>query len=442
MTAPASTAGGAALAASSRAPSSLEAAFFGPDVSIRTPGSASEAADLIREAAGRREALTPGGLGTQAHLGTPPPPGTTVVSLARLDRILRYEPGDFTIGVEAGARLDTLRETLAKNGQEIAVDVSSTSGGTLGGLVATARSGPRRARHGAVRSQVIGVACLRGDGTLYRAGGMVVKNVAGYEVMKLLAGSLGCAGILLEVNLKLRPLPALRSIILAELEDATRAWSLARSVRAKRLEPAGLVLLQGGIAAQALERAGAGAPGSRRSVWAACILEGNRGSVSWQENEMASHFAGAGARADVRVPPERVARLMDLLCDVASPGSDVPADLGIARVSALPSEAERIEKAAREAAQAEDPEPSIATDSLSGLITIRWRASPGAVAKPVPRLEAVARQAGAAGVLVYLPPAERRSRAHLLVPDPNRELARKILRALDPAGVFYSGRAT
>jgi len=440
MAPPTGTAAGPAL--SSRDPSPLEEAFFGPDVLIRTPGSASEAADLVREAAGRKETLTPGGLGTQAHLGTPPPPGTTVVSLARLDRVLRYEPGDFTIGVEAGVRLDALRETLASNGQEIAIDVSSTSGGTLGGLVAAARSGPRRARHGAVRSHVIGVAGLRGDGILYRAGGMVVKNVAGYEVMKLLAGSLGCAGIILEVNLKLRPLPALRSIILAEFDDASRAWNLARSVRAKRLEPAGLVLLQGGIAAQALERAGAGAPDSRRSVWAACILEGNPGSVSWQENEIAALFAGAGARADVRVPAERVARAMDLLCDVASPGSKAPADLGIARLSALPSEAEGVERAAREAAQAEDPEPSIATDALSGLITIRWRASPGAVAKPVPRLEAVARQAGAAGVLVYLPPAERRSRAYLLVPDPNRELARRVLRAFDPAGVFYSGRAT
>ena len=441
MAPPTGTAAGPALG-SSRSPSPLEAAFFGPDVSIRTPGSASEAADIVREAAGRRESLAPGGLGTQAHLGTPPPPGTTVVSLARLDRILRYEPGDFTIGVEAGARLDALRETLAANGQEIAIDVSSTAGGTLGGLVAAARSGPRRARHGAVRSQVIGVAGLRGDGTVYRAGGMVVKNVAGYEVMKLLAGSLGCAGIILEVNLKLKPLSAVRSILLAELEDGSRAWSFARSVRAKRLEPAGLVLLQGAVAAQALERAGAGAPGSRRSVWAACIVEGNRGSVSWQENEIASLLAGGGARAHVPVPPERVARVMDLLCEVGSPGSEAPADLGIARLSALPSEAEAVEKTAREATQAEDPEPSIATDALSGLITIRWKAAPGAVAKPVPRLEAAARQAGAAGVLVYLPPAERRSRAYLLVPDPNRELARKVLRAFDPAGVFYSGRAT
>ena len=441
MSPPTGTAVGPALGYS-RAPSPLEAAFFGPDISIRTPGSASEASDLIRHAAGRKESLTPGGLGTQAHLGTPPPPGTTVVSLARLDRVLRYEPGDFTIGVEAGIRLDALRETLASNGQEIAIDVSSTSGGTVGGLVAAARSGPRRARHGAPRSHVIGIAGLRGDGALYRAGGMVVKNVAGYEVMKLLAGSLGCAGIILEVNFRLKPLPAVRSVILAEFDDGSRAWSLARSVRTKRLELAGLVLLQGGIAAQALERAGAGAPGSRRSVWAACIVEGNTGSVSWQENEIASLFAGAGARADVRVPPERVVRVMDFLCDVASPGSDAPADLGIARLSALPSEAEGVEKAARDAAQAEDPEPSIATDAMAGLITIRWSASPGAVARPVPRLEAVARQAGAAGVLVYLPPAERRSRAYLLVPDPNRELARRVLRAFDPAGIFYTGRAT
>jgi len=422
--------------------SPLERAFYGEDARCFAPGSYEELAEIVREAEARKAPLIPAGRGAHAHLGNPPPRGAWVVSLRRLDRVLRYEPGDFTIGVEAGIRLDALRETLASNGQEIAIDVSSTSGGTVGGLVAAARSGPRRARHGAPRSHVIGIAGLRGDGALYRAGGMVVKNVAGYEVMKLLAGSLGCAGIILEVNFRLKPLPAVRSVILAEFDDGSRAWSLARSVRTKRLELAGLVLLQGGIAAQALERAGAGAPGSRRSVWAACIVEGNTGSVSWQENEIASLFAGAGARADVRVPPERVVRVMDFLCDVASPGSDAPADLGIARLSALPSEAEGVEKAARDAAQAEDPEPSIATDAMAGLITIRWSASPGAVARPVPRLEAVARQAGAAGVLVYLPPAERRSRAYLLVPDPNRELARRVLRAFDPAGIFYTGRAT
>jgi glycolate oxidase FAD binding subunit len=365
-----------------------------------------------------------------------------VVSLARLDRILRYEPGDFTIGVEAGARLSTLRETLAANGQEIALDVSSTSGGTLGGLVAAARPGPRRARHGAVRSHVIGVAGIRGDGTIYRAGGMVVKNVAGYEVMKFIAGSLGAAGIILEVNLKLRPLPALRSALLAEFEDAGRAWSFARAVRANRLDPAALVLLRGKLAALSLERAGAGAPASRRSVWAACILEGNRGAVSWQEKEIASLLSAAGARENLRLPPERAGSVLDLLCDVSSPGAGAPGDLGIARLSALPSDAERVESAAIAAALPEDAEPSVATDALSGLITLRWRAPSEAVAKPVARLEAAAREIGAAGVLVYLPPSERRSRAHLLVPDPNRELARRVLRAFDPPGVYYSGRTT
>src|SRR5262245_27222503 len=101
------------------APSPHEKAFYGPGASVVVPGSHEELLDIVRHAAARKTPLIPSGEGAHAYLGNPPPPGSLVVSLRGMRKVLRYEPADFTVGAQAGFPLHELREILEKNGQEI-----------------------------------------------------------------------------------------------------------------------------------------------------------------------------------------------------------------------------------------------------------------------------------------------------------------------------------
>ena len=120
-------------------------------------------------------------------------PGRTL-DLTGLNRIVDYTPRDMTIVVEAGVRMADLAATLAAEGQHLPIDVPRAGEATIGGVVATNWSGPRRYGHGTIRDYVIGIHAVDGRGTPFKGGGRVVKNVAGYDFCKLLTGSLGTLG--------------------------------------------------------------------------------------------------------------------------------------------------------------------------------------------------------------------------------------------------------
>ena len=131
--------------------------------------------------------------------------------------MLAYEPADLTISVQAGVTFAALDAVLAAHGQRLALDCPHAEAATLGGLLATNLSGPRRLRYGTARDMLIGVRAAHPDGTLTRGGGMVVKNVSGYDMMKLYVGSLGTLAVLVELNFKLSPRPpAEGTAVLAE----------------------------------------------------------------------------------------------------------------------------------------------------------------------------------------------------------------------------------
>lgn len=193
--------------------------------------------DLVRELHRQASRWLPAGLGTRLDWGPPlqvDPSGAapTVVSTARLDRILEHNPGDFTISVEAGLPLEELQASLAVHGQWLSLDLPWGSpaggGGTVGGLVARGLAGGYRQRYLGVRDQLIGLELLRADGVSARAGGRVVKNVAGYDLMRLFTGSWGSLGLITAVSLRTMPLPPQRRGLLlqgalAELAALVRA---------------------------------------------------------------------------------------------------------------------------------------------------------------------------------------------------------------------------
>ncbi|MGA1304442.1 MAG: FAD-binding oxidoreductase [Cyanobium sp.] len=181
----------------------------------------------------------PAGLASRLAWGPPLQAPCERLSIDQLNRILEHNPGDFTITVEAGAPLLEVQRVLAGHGQWLAVDPpwgSAGGGGSLGGLVARGLAGGYRQRYLGLRDQLIGIGLVRADGTAARAGGRVVKNVAGYDLMRLLAGSWGSLALITELSLRTLPLPPHRAGLLVQ-GDATLLASLSTSLARSTLTP-------------------------------------------------------------------------------------------------------------------------------------------------------------------------------------------------------------
>ena len=175
---------------------------------IVEPGNEEEVASVLALADKEGLHVLIRGGGTQLALGSPPTGADILLSTARLNRVIEHVPHDLTVTVEAGLSLATLQVTLAQANQWLALDPDLGPAATIGGIIATNATGPRRLRYGGVRDQIIGVRVVLPDGTIAKGGGKVVKNVAGYDLPKLFTGSLGTLGVIVSATFRLYPLPA------------------------------------------------------------------------------------------------------------------------------------------------------------------------------------------------------------------------------------------
>jgi glycolate oxidase FAD binding subunit len=174
---------------------------------------------LADNVAGERRALLPVGGRTSLHYGNAPLKAETILATSGLTRVVDYPARDMTITVEAGIRLDDLKTLLKSEGQQLPIDIAQSQRAALGGAVATDTGGPRRLGYGTFRDYVIGLSAVTADGKLFHSGGRVVKNVAGYDMCKLLVGSMGTLAVITQLTLKLRPLP----------EKSAQVWAAYRS---------------------------------------------------------------------------------------------------------------------------------------------------------------------------------------------------------------------
>jgi glycolate oxidase FAD binding subunit len=206
---------------------------------VITPAS-HELPDLVRQLHAAGTPWLPAGTGSRLGWGPPVRHTDTVLSVARLNRLLDHASGDFTVTVEAGLPLRELQEALRARNQWLAVDwpwgtgANGEGAGSVGGLVARGLGGGLRQRYLGVRDQVIGIGLLRADGVAAHAGGRVVKNVAGYDLMRLFTGSWGALGLITELTLRTFPLPPQRRGLLVQgpLEglERLRQWLLRSSL--------------------------------------------------------------------------------------------------------------------------------------------------------------------------------------------------------------------
>jgi glycolate oxidase FAD binding subunit len=199
------------------------------------------------------------------------------VSLERLDRVLEHEAGDLTCTVEAGIRLSALQDELAVAGQRLSLDPPGDP--TVGACLARRLSGPLSHRFGAPRDLVLGVTLVLGDGTVASSGGKVVKNVAGYDLGKLLCGSEGRLALIARVALRLHPLPAASATVVIE---TSRPADVVRALRRSTLQPSALDVLHPGRVAVLFE--GSEAAVASQVVAARALVGGAEtdGSV-WEE---------------------------------------------------------------------------------------------------------------------------------------------------------------
>ena len=167
------------------------------------------AVEQIAECGGRGRSVRVRGGGTKFEWGTPADDPDVVVSTAELDRILEHNAGDFTAILEAGVPLARAQEEFAGSGQMLALDppLGANAAATIGGVVASGDSGPLRHRYGAPRDLVLGMTVALSDGTVAKSGSTVIKNVAGYDLGKLFAGSFGTLGLIVQVVVRLHPQP-------------------------------------------------------------------------------------------------------------------------------------------------------------------------------------------------------------------------------------------
>ena len=164
-------------------------------------------AEIVKYAHQEKYRLIPCGNGSKLDWGGLSKDIQLIVSTQKCARLIEHAVGDLTVTVEAGIKLADLQAQLQKTLQFLPIDPAFGEQATIGGILATADTGSWRARYGGIRDMVLGISFIRGDGTIAKAGGRVVKNVAGYDLMKLFTGSYGTLGIIAQVTLRTYPLP-------------------------------------------------------------------------------------------------------------------------------------------------------------------------------------------------------------------------------------------
>ncbi|HWI46156.1 MAG TPA: FAD-binding oxidoreductase, partial [Rubrobacter sp.] len=214
-----------------------------PDFVVE-PGSVEEISDVMKLAARDGLAVAPRGSGTKMHFGDPPRRLDLIVSTARMNEVLEHTPGDQIVRLQAGVKLEDLQEYVSGSDQMLAIDPPE-SGATVGGIVAANSSGPRRYRYGTIRDLIIGITVVLHDGTVAKAGGKVVKNVAGYDLSKLFTGSLGTLGIIATANFRLHPRHEASRTVAVEVTEPQQAQAAAQAIVHSQVEATAVELHYG-----------------------------------------------------------------------------------------------------------------------------------------------------------------------------------------------------
>jgi glycolate oxidase FAD binding subunit len=384
------------------------------------PETAEAVAATLREASAAGQAVVPWGAGTKQGWGNAPRAYDVAIDLTALDRILEYEPADLVVTTEAAVPLAALQRRLAEAGQFLALDPPFAGRATLGGTLATNASGPSRFLYGTARDLVLGMKVATPAGDLVKSGGKVVKNVVGYDLNKMHIGGLGTLGVMVEVTLKVHPLPRAEATVGASFADLAAAHAAAGRIFRSVLYPRAVEIVRASI-----PLGNDPAPGDTWRVFVWCA--GSPATVERQVRDVVAwcREAGAGQTTQLDGQAHR-----DLWAAVSEFGRDLPADVAMVKLTALPTQVPALIAAVGEKA-------AIVAHAGNGVV---YAALPGADAARLATLIRTAGDLGGAAVIeAALPPAV----AGLDVWGPIRAdfpLMQALKAQFDPQGTLNPGR--
>jgi glycolate oxidase FAD binding subunit len=286
-----------------------------------TPATQLELSRFVAENASRaKQPLVPVGGRTALHYGNPLADEGRFLSTSRLTQIVDYPARDMTITVEAGTRLEQLAETLRAQGQQLPVDVAQAHRATLGGALATNTSGPRRYGYGTLRDYVIGISAVDAGGRLFHSGGRVVKNVAGYDLCKLLVGSLGTLAVVTQVTLKLKPLPESCAFLWATFGSFSDIDSALAGLLTSSARPVAIEVLNPLAARQVAAEAKQDLP--CESPVLAIGVDGTGSEVDWQMEALSQELSRYPLQEEQAVTAKRANLLLNALTEFQAISDD------------------------------------------------------------------------------------------------------------------------
>lgn len=391
---------------------------------VRRPASAAEVGDLVRAAAAAGEGVYPAAGRTALDVGLPPAKPGFALDTTALDGVVDYPARDMTITVRAGLTVGKLRAALAAEGQWLPVDVPRPDAATVGGAVALNLSGPRRLGYGTLRDYVIGVGFVADDGTEVNAGGRVVKNVAGYDLMKLQIGAVGTLGVLTQLTLKVRPKPEAAAAVRLGCEGPKLA-AVLDLLHASKSRPVVVHVSRPGTNI------------GRTPWWVTVLFEEKAATVPWQVDTLLAELAAAPVVAVQRLTDVDPAQLVREMTDAAAGWlPDGTACRFVWKAAVRPSRTAEF----CAAAAGLSADLSVRAEGLSGVVsgTIAADLTEAAAADMLRALTALA---GDGSVVVRrCPPAWKAALPVWGRPAGDAALMRHVKRTLDPNDVFNPGR--
>ena len=423
-----------------------------PAAAVR-PGSREEVAGIIQFAAAEKLGVIASGARTKLGIGLPPTRYDLALDLSRLDRVIAYDPGDLTVSVEAGVPLRKLAAVLAEHRQFLPLAVPYFDRATVGGTIASGVDTPLRQFYGTARDYVLGMEFVIGDGVHAKSGGTVVKNVTGYDLHKLMIGSLGTLGIITRINFKTFPTPVTSRGFVAWFENLDRAIDFRHRVAQSSLTPMTFDILSPRVAelfAGTIAERNAKAPMPVNVIsanhWAVTIgYSGNEKVLARYEADLRRMAAESGAANVTAVSGEITAAAFAHKREFLSTALDSSPATSIVKISVLPMRMKEALTAAAKAADANRLPWAVMARSLGPIYFAllpkdKSADSLGQVAAATNQIFA-AGSALAANMTIPWCPAEWKTTLKVWGPE-RADLAQmgKVKKIFDPLGIFSPGR--
>lgn len=398
------------------------------------PGSVEEVSALMRFAAEHQLAVSPMGGGAQRCLGNPLSRLDLVISLKRLDQVLEHYPSDLTLAIQPGSTLEVANKALGKVKQMLPLDAPLAGQTSLGGIVAAGplAAGLRRLTYGTVRDMLLGIQLVRADGRVIRRGGMVVKNVAGYDMSRLQYGAMGTLGIITQLNLKVQPLPEQSGAILAGFASHSQAGQVIDQLLGSRLQPAAAVVFDSGAAGRMnLDR--------QHHAWLLVRFDGRAAAVARQLKDTQGWLSAAQAKDVVTWDAEMLKERWTDLVDFAQLAR-VAGNEALLRINVMPAEVVNALDQIARICTTNDFTTSTLVDAAAGVVWLRVATQAGSLADQLPKLHQQLTAHWPQSVVAACPPAAKRSFTVWGEPPQAIKVMQRIKQRFDPQNLLNPGR--